>query len=45
MGTRNERFTDAQIMRYQSLLQPIINFLVHEAEKQWKQNLKRNKKL
>lgn len=44
MGTGNERFTDTQIMRIQSLLQPILHFALHEAEKQWKLKLKTNKK-
>lgn len=45
MGAGNQNYTDAQIMHYMQLMQPIINFGLHKAGEQWKQNLKRNKKL
>lgn len=40
MGPGNERFTDAQIQRIQSMLEPVINFALQEAEEQWKTNRK-----
>lgn len=40
IGPGHERFSDAQIQRIQSMLEPVIQFALTEAEKQWKTSRK-----